>query len=76
MSVIFACCRLLAINLGNAALLFLMLCLGAQNLSDEVSLALGTSQSVPLPSGFVVGVALIVGIISGSSTAVLLLGLR
>ncbi|GCE64418.1 hypothetical protein OMCYN_00327 [cyanobiont of Ornithocercus magnificus] len=73
---IFACCRLLAINLGNAALLLLILCLGTQNLSDKVSLTLGTSQSVPLPSGFVVGVTFIVGIVSGASTAALWLGLR
>ena len=50
-----------------------MLCLGGQNLSDKVSLTLVTSNTVPLPSGFVVGAALVVGIVSGGSTAAVLL---
>ena len=65
--------RLLTISLGNGALLLSMLCLGGQNLSDKVSLTLVTSNTVPLPSGFVVGAALVVGIVSGGSTAAVLL---
>ena len=65
--------RLLTITLGNGALLLSMLCLGGQNLSDKVSLTLVTSNTVPLPSGFVVGAALVVGIVSGGSTAAVLL---
>ena len=68
--------RLLTITLGNGALLLSMLCLGGQNLSDKVSLTLVASNTVPLPSGFVVGAALIVGIVSGGSTAAVLLESR
>ena len=68
--------RLLTITLGNGALLLSMLCLGGQNLSDKVSLTLVASNTVPLPSGFVVGVALVVGVVSGGSTAAVLLESR
>ena len=68
--------RLLTITLGNGALLLSMLCLGGQNLSDKVSLTLVASNTVPLPSGFVVGAALVVGVVSGGSTAAVLLESR
>ena len=65
--------RLLLISLGSGLLLMLVLCLGAQNLQDRHVLQLGGQRSVPLPTGFLVGIALVIGVISGgTSTAVLL----
>ena len=64
--------RLLLISFGGG-LLLLLLCLGAQNLQDRHTLQLGGQRSVPLPTGFLVGVALVIGVISGgTATAVLL----
>lgn len=65
--------RLLLGSLVGAALLFALLCLGAQNLDDRVSLRLGTARSAPLPSGFVIGLAVVLGVISGGSATALLL---
>ena len=50
--------RLLIGSLLGGFLLFLALCLGAQNLDDRRSLQLGVGRSAPLPTGFMVGVAL------------------
>ena len=65
--------RLLLASLGGGALLLLLLCLGAQNLDRRVSLNLGFGRSAELPTGFLVGIALVVGVISGGSAAALLL---
>ena len=65
--------RLLLISVGGGLLLLLLLCLGAQNLQDRHALQLGRQRSVPLPTGFLVGIALVIGVISGgTSTAILL----
>ena len=64
--------RLLLISFGGG-LLLLLLCLGAQNLQDRHALQLGGQRSVPLPTGFLVGIAMVIGVISGgTATAVLL----
>ena len=66
-------CRLLLISFGGGLLLLLLLCLGAQNLQDRHTLHLGGQRSVPLPTGFLVGIAMVIGVISGgTATAVLL----
>ena len=65
--------RLLLISVGGGALLLLLLCLGAQNLRDRHSISLGSAQSVPLPSGFLVGVSVVIGVISGGSAMAVLL---
>ena len=65
--------RLLLGRLLGGSLLLAVLCLGAQNLDQRERLNLGFGQTVPLPSGFLVGLALAVGVISGGSTAALLL---
>lgn len=65
--------QLLLSSLAGAALLLAVLCLGAQNLEDRPSLTLGFGQrSAPLPSGFLVGIALVMGVISGGSVGALL----
>jgi len=65
--------RLLLGSLGGGALLLLLLCLGAQNLDQRASLNLGFGRSQPLPTGFLVGVALALGVISGGTATALLL---
>jgi len=65
--------RLLLTCLGGGAMLLLLLCLGAQNLNTRVSLNLGVGRTPELPSGFVVGVALVIGVMSGGSATALLL---
>ena len=51
--------RLLLLSLGSGLTLLLVLCLGAQNLNDRYRLNLGVGQSAPLPSGFIVGISLV-----------------
>ena len=65
--------RLLLISFGGGLLLMLLLCLGAQNLQDRHTLQLGGQRSVPLPTGLLVGMALVIGVISGGTAAAVLL---
>ena len=65
--------RLLLFSLGTGTLLLLLLCLGAQNLSERHSLQVGSFRSASLPSGFLVGVSLVIGVISGGSAVAILL---
>ena len=65
--------RLLTTSLVSGGLLLVVLCLGAQNLSDRHSLRLGDAKSAELPTGFLVGMSIVVGVISGGTTAALLL---
>ena len=65
--------RLLLASLGGGVLLLLLLCLGAQNLNQRTSLNLGFGRTAELPTGFLVGVALVIGVISGGSATDLLL---
>ena len=65
--------RLLLSSLVGGGMLLLILCLGAQNLDQRTSLNLATSRTAPLPAGFLVGLALVVGVVSGGCTAALLM---
>jgi hypothetical protein len=65
--------RLLLGSLVGSVLLFSLLCLGAQNLDDRVSLRLGPARSAPLPTGFLIGLAVVLGVLSGGSSVALLL---
>ena len=65
--------RLLTLSFGGALLLLLMLCLGAQNLNDRHSIRFGSARSAELPSGFVLGISLVMGMISGGSLVAILL---
>ena len=65
--------RLLTGTVIGSVLLLVMLCLGSQNLEQREELNLGVGRSAPLPTGFVVGIALIFGVLSGGSAAALLL---
>ena len=53
--------------------LLVMLCLGAQNGRDRQEIRLGAIRSVPLPSGFLVGMSLVVGVISGGCACAVLM---
>ena len=64
--------RLLLLSCGSAGLLLVVLCLGAQNLSERRVLNLGIGKTAPLPSGFIVGVSTVLGVLSGGSLAALL----
>lgn len=64
--------RLLLTSVGGGLLLLLLLCLGAQNLEQRPKLWLGFGSTAPLPSGFLVGAALVIGVISGGCSAALL----
>ena len=66
--------RLLISSAVGASMLLLVLCLGGQNLYDRPSLQLGFGRTAPLPSGFLVGVALALGVLSGGSAVALLQG--
>ena len=65
--------RLLLITLSGSAALLVVLCLGAQNLSDRYRLKLGVGTTAPLPAGFIVGVSTVLGVISGGSLAAVLM---
>ncbi|MFQ6537807.1 MULTISPECIES: hypothetical protein [Aphanothece] len=65
--------RLVLASLLGGGLLLVLLCLGAQNLEERPRLWLGFGSTAPLPAGFLVGLALVVGVISGGSSAALLL---
>jgi hypothetical protein len=64
--------RLLLVSLGGGLLLLLILCLGAQNLEQRPRLWLGVGSTAPLPTGFLVGLALVVGVVSGGCSAALM----
>ena len=65
--------RLLAISFAAAFGLLLMLCLGAQNLNSRHTLKVGSLTTAPLPSGFLIGISVVLGVISGGSTAAVLI---
>ncbi|WP_320667209.1 hypothetical protein [Prochlorococcus sp. MIT 1307] len=68
--------RILTISFTSALVLLLMLCLGAQNLNSRHTVKLGKATTAPLPSGFIVGVSIIAGVISGGSAAAVLIPTR
>ena len=65
--------QLLLVSFGGALLLLLLLCLGAQNLQDRHSIRIADARSAAMPTGFLVGISLILGVISGGSTAAVLM---
>ena len=65
--------RLITLSLATSALLLIILCLGSQNLNNRISLKLGPRNTEPLPSGFLIGISLVLGFISGGASATLLI---
>ena len=64
--------RIAAISFTSGLLLLLVLCLGAQNLKDRHSLKLGITSTAPLPTGFILGISIILGVINGGTTAAIM----
>ena len=64
---------LILLTFSNAALLLLVLCLGAQNLKDRTSVNIGISKTPPYPNGFLLGVSKTIGFISGGTSSALLI---
>jgi hypothetical protein len=62
--------RLVLGSLVGAGLVLLAVCLGAQNLNDRPTLQLGVARMAPLPSGFLLGLALAAGLASGGAAVV------
>ena len=58
---------------SNSALLLLVLCLGSQNLNNRNSVNLIFSSTPPYPNGFILGISIILGVISGGSTSALIM---
>ena len=65
--------RLLLFSLGTGTLLLLLLCLGSQNLTERHRLQVGSFRSASLPSGFLVGISLVIGVLSGGSAVAVVL---
>ncbi|KGG33384.1 hypothetical protein EV10_0592 [Prochlorococcus marinus str. SS51] len=63
---------LLGASLSNSLLLVLMICLGSQNLSDRHNINLGFSSTESYPTGFLVGISIALGSLSGGLTASLI----
>ena len=64
--------RLFLSSIVGTFVLLLMLCLGSQNLSERSVVNIGIGKTVPLPQGFVVGLAILCGVFSGGTSAALL----
>tara|TARA_E500000331_G_C17180964_1_gene680549 strand:+ start:781 stop:1017 length:237 start_codon:yes stop_codon:yes gene_type:complete len=65
--------KLLTLNITSSILLVLFLCLGSQNLDKRYSLDLLVNETVELPNGFSVGVAFIIGFVSGGLTSIFMI---
>ena len=62
----------LATNLASTILLVFMIALGSQNLSTKHDLDLGITTTEKYPSGFLIGMSIVFGSLSGGLTTVLL----
>ncbi len=56
---------ILATSISNTILLVFMLSLGSQNLSTKHSISLGITSTEEYPSGFLIGISLALGSLSG-----------
>ena len=65
--------KLVTITFMSAALLLFVLCLGSQNLNNRNSINLVLASTAPLPTGFIVSLAITLGFISGGSTKAILI---
>ncbi len=67
---------ILATSLSNTLLLVFMLSLGSQNLSNKHSISLGITSTEEYPSGFLIGMSIALGSLSGGLTSFFLLPSR
>ncbi len=63
---------ILGTTISNTLLLILMLSLGSQNLSSKYNLSLGFSSTEKYPSGFLIGISITLGSLSGGLSSFLL----
>ncbi len=64
--------KVLITTITSSLILLIVLCLGSQNLSNRHSINLGLGKTAPFPIGFIVGISLISGVITGGITSTLL----
>tara|TARA_Y100001968_G_scaffold145391_1_gene132871 strand:- start:191 stop:418 length:228 start_codon:yes stop_codon:yes gene_type:complete len=64
--------RILGTVFTTASLLVLVLCIGSQNINNRSEINLGITSIPALPTGFSIGISVILGVISGGMTASLL----
>ena len=65
--------RILGTVCTTAALLMLVLCIGSQNINNRSAINIGVTSTAALPTGFSIGISVILGVISGGSTAAILI---
>ena len=63
----------LTTSLANTILLVLMIALGSQNLSSKHSINLGLTTTAEYPSGFLIGISIALGSLSGALTTALII---
>ena len=64
--------KVLLTTFASSLILLITLCLGSQNLSNRHSINLGIGKTAPFPIGFIVGISLISGVITGGMATTLL----
>ena len=65
--------KVLTINISISILLLFFLCLGSQNLESRHKVNFLVSDTVELPSGFIIGISFIVGVLSGGYSSSLMI---
>tara|TARA_Y100001968_G_scaffold231336_1_gene214121 strand:- start:170 stop:418 length:249 start_codon:yes stop_codon:yes gene_type:complete len=65
--------RLLTMSISITGLLVFVLCIGSQNLRDRKNIELGITSTATFPTGFIVGSSIVLGFLSGSTTAISLM---
>ncbi|WP_241434022.1 MULTISPECIES: hypothetical protein [unclassified Prochlorococcus] len=66
----------MGISIAQTSLLVLMLALGSQNLSERHSVNLGISSTEKLPSGFLIGISIALGSLTGGLATTFLMPLK
>ena len=61
--------RLLFFSITSSAVLLAVLCLGSQNINNRYQINIGLNKTAPFPNGFIVGISICLGVISGGSYA-------
>tara|TARA_Y100001968_G_C19362729_1_gene720716 strand:- start:429 stop:677 length:249 start_codon:yes stop_codon:yes gene_type:complete len=65
--------KILFLSFTSSLIFLFVLCLGSQNLQDRKNLNLVFSETAKLPTGFLIGISLVIGIMSGGTAAAILL---
>ena len=67
---------ILTTSIANTILLVIMISLGSQNLSSKHNLNLGFTTTEKYPSGFLIGMSVVLGSLSGGLSTTLILPSR